>query len=131
MRDLLLRALSDTERGYGDRPISISDDALSHLADTAGGDARTALNALELAVESTPPDEQGVIDIDDTVAEESIQQQGRTAPAPPKRHSYEGHWVAQQYLPDLHKGRRFYNPSAEGYEAEVKARVERWRAREE
>ncbi len=82
VRDLLLRALSDTERGYGDRPISISDDALSHLADTAGGDARTALNALELAVESTPPDEQGAIDIDDTVAEESIQQQGRTAPAP-------------------------------------------------
>ncbi|MFN8475411.1 MAG: hypothetical protein U0822_24720 [Anaerolineae bacterium] len=39
----------------------------------AGGDARTALNALELAVESTPPDDQGVIHIDDTVAEESIQ----------------------------------------------------------
>ena len=73
MRDLLLRALRDTERGYGDRPITIADDALTHLADMAGGDARTALNALELAVESTPPDEQGVIPIDDTVAEESIQ----------------------------------------------------------
>ncbi len=84
VRDLLLRALHDTERGYGHRPITISDDALAHLADMAGGDARTALNALELAVESTPPDANGVIHIDDTVAEESIQQQGRTAPAPLK-----------------------------------------------
>ncbi|MFN8485197.1 MAG: hypothetical protein U0768_19340 [Anaerolineae bacterium] len=274
VRDLLLRALHDTERGYGDRSITISDDALTHLADMAGGNARTALNALELAVESTPPDEQGVIHIDDTVAEESIQRRvvrydkggdehydtisafiksvrgsdpdaalywlakmmlagedpefvmrrllilagedigladpngivvvtacanalqyvglpeakvhlamatvylatapksntmtqyfeaerviqeegagavpvhlrdasykgaarlghgkgyhSRAAdgPAPPKTHIYEGHWVAQQYLPDIHKDRRFYNPSEEGYEAEVKARVEKRR----
>ncbi len=46
----------------------------------------------------------------------------RTAP---RRHSYEGHWVAQQYLPDLHKDRRFYTPSDQGYEVEVKQRVER------
>ncbi|MFN8485218.1 MAG: hypothetical protein U0768_19445 [Anaerolineae bacterium] len=56
VRDLLLRALHDTERGYGDRPITIAADALAHLADMAGGDARTALNALELAVKSTAPD---------------------------------------------------------------------------
>ncbi|MFN8475399.1 MAG: hypothetical protein U0822_24660 [Anaerolineae bacterium] len=68
VRDLLLRALHDKERGYGDRPIDITDDALTHLADMAGGDARTALNALELAVESTPPDANGVTHIDDTVA---------------------------------------------------------------
>ena len=33
-------------------------------------------------------------------------------------HSYEGHWVAQQYLPDIHKDRCFCEPSDEGYEAE-------------
>ena len=43
-------------------------------------------------------------------------------------HSFEGHWVAQQYLPDIHQDRRFYTPSDEGYEAEVKARVARWRS---
>ena len=100
----------------------------------AGGDARTALNALELAVESTPPDANGVIHIDDRVAEESIQRRvvrydrRGGVPAPhPRRHSYAGHWVAQQYLPDIHKDRRFYNPSDQGYEAEVKARVEKRR----
>ncbi|MFN8497964.1 MAG: hypothetical protein U0641_08915 [Anaerolineae bacterium] len=66
VRDLLLRALHDTERGYGYRPIEMT------------GDARTALNALELAVESTPPDANGVIHIDDTVAEESIQRTSST-----------------------------------------------------
>ena len=53
---------------------------------------------------------------------------GAFRPRTPEMHSYEGHWVAQQYLPDIHKARRFYTPSAQGYEAEVKARVERWRA---
>ena len=36
--------------------------------------------------------------------------------------------MAQQYLPDLHKDRRFYNPSDQGYEAEIKAQVEKRRA---
>ncbi len=48
--------------------------------------------------------------------------------APPRRRRFEGQWVAQQYLPDIHKGRRFYNPSDQGCEANVKARVETWRA---
>lgn len=70
---LLKRALTDPERGYGARQIAITDEALAHLADIAGGDARTALNALELAVESTSPDSDGVIRIDRGVAEQSIQ----------------------------------------------------------
>ncbi|HZQ06604.1 MAG TPA: AAA family ATPase [Anaerolineae bacterium] len=70
---LLHRALKDPERGYGGRQIDITDDALEHLAELAGGDARSALNALELAVESTPPDADGVIHIDLDVAQESIQ----------------------------------------------------------
>ena len=70
---LMHRALRDNERGYGARKIEITDDALHHLADVAGGDARTALNALELAVESTSPGKDGVTRISLDVAQESIQ----------------------------------------------------------
>ena len=74
LRQLLQRGLRDTERGYGNRRVVISDAAIDHLVDVAGGDARSLLNALELAVETTPPDDDGVIAIDLTIAEESIQQ---------------------------------------------------------
>jgi putative ATPase len=70
---LMRRALSDKEHGYGERVIHISDEALEHLAHVAGGDARTALNALELAVESTAPSSDGFIRIDLDVAQDSIQ----------------------------------------------------------
>jgi putative ATPase len=70
---LLRRALRDKERGYGTRHIEITDDAVRHLAEVAGGDARSALNALELAVESTLPDADGVTRINLNVAQESIQ----------------------------------------------------------
>jgi putative ATPase len=71
---VLRRAVEDPEHGYGGRNVRISDDALAHLVRVAGGDARDALNALELAVESTPPHEDGVIHVTLEVAEESIQQ---------------------------------------------------------
>ena len=74
LRELLLRALRDPERGYGDRPITISEEAIAHLVDVAGGDARSLLNALELAVETTDPDGDGVVAINLAIAEESIQQ---------------------------------------------------------
>ena len=67
------RALSDPERGYGHLKIDMHDDALAHLVDVANGDARGVLNALELAIETTPPNTEGVIVIDVAVAEESIQ----------------------------------------------------------
>ena len=70
---LLERAIHDTERGYGTRLIEADEDAIEHIIHVAGGDARNALNALELAVESTPPDSQGVIHITLTVAQDSIQ----------------------------------------------------------
>ncbi len=70
---ILDRALSDPERGYGTRRVTLDPDAREHLIDVAGGDARNALNALELAVESTPPDKKGVIKITLEVAQESIQ----------------------------------------------------------
>ncbi|HEY88250.1 MAG TPA: AAA family ATPase [Thermoflexia bacterium] len=74
IRELLTRAWHNIEHGYGKRQITITSEALDHLARIAGGDARSALNALELAVESTPPDAEGRCQIDLAVAEESIQQ---------------------------------------------------------
>ena len=71
---LLDRALADPERGYGTKHIILDLAARSHLTEVASGDARNALNALELAVESTPPNEDGVIHITLDVAQESIQQ---------------------------------------------------------
>ena len=73
VRDLLNRALTDIERGYGGLIIDVDDDALDHLVRVAGGDARNALNALELAVESTPLNPDNTIHITLQVAQESIQ----------------------------------------------------------
>ncbi|MEB3185672.1 MAG: AAA family ATPase [Cyanobacteriota bacterium] len=74
LRQLLQRALADPERGYGDRAVAITATAVDHLVNVAGGDARSLLNALELAVETTEPDAEGAITIDLAIAEESIQQ---------------------------------------------------------
>jgi putative ATPase len=68
------QTLTDEQRGYGRLKVQIDDEALKHLVNVANGDARSLLNALELAVETTPPDETGVIHINLAVAEESIQQ---------------------------------------------------------
>ncbi len=71
---LIDRALADEERGYGTRAIVLDAAARSHIVEVASGDARNALNALELAVESTPPDRAGTVHITLDVAQESIQQ---------------------------------------------------------
>ncbi|MFN6337286.1 MAG: AAA family ATPase [Cyanobacteriota bacterium] len=73
LRRVLHRALSDPERGYGARPISLTPEAEAHWVDVANGDARGLLNALELAVETTEPDAEGRLVIDLAIAEESIQ----------------------------------------------------------
>ncbi len=73
METILNRALTDRERGYGDKTISIDLDARDHLMGLSNGDARNLLNALELAVGSTPPGKDGAIHITLNVAEESIQ----------------------------------------------------------
>jgi putative ATPase len=70
---ILDMAIADKDRGYGNRKVLLESDAREHLVDVSGGDARNALNALELAVESTPPDSHGKIQITLEVAQESIQ----------------------------------------------------------
>ncbi len=74
LRTIAYAALADAERGYGQLNVEVAPDALEHLVQVSSGDARSLLNAIELAVETTPPDAQGVIHIDMAVAEESIQQ---------------------------------------------------------
>ncbi|MEE3392819.1 MAG: AAA family ATPase [Lachnospiraceae bacterium] len=73
LRELLKRALKDSERGMGAYNAEIDDDALDFLADAANGDAREGLNALELGVLTTDMSSDGVIHITLPVAEECIQ----------------------------------------------------------
>ena len=70
---LLRRALNDSERGLGHLNICADEDAVRHLARIADGDARKALNSLDIAALTTPPDADGMIRITLTVAEQSIQ----------------------------------------------------------
>lgn len=72
IKELILNAINDKERGFGNKNIEIADDALDFLADVANGDARAALNAIELAVITTD-EENGIIRIDIDVAQECIQ----------------------------------------------------------
>src|SRR5665213_314081 len=72
--ELLRRALTDAERGLGHVPIQADEDALRHLAKVSDGDARKALNSLEIAALTTPPGGDGVIRLDLATAEQCIQQ---------------------------------------------------------
>jgi len=231
IRTLLGRALSDPERGYGTRKVQLDSAASDHLINVSGGDVRNALNALELAVESTPPDEDDVIYVTLEVAQESdtisafiksvrgsdpdaalywlakmlyagedprfilrrlvilasedigladpmglvvtssaiqafefiglpegifpiVEATLYLATAPKSKvevpnpikdanrdavalghgkgykypHDHPEHFLPQQYLPREILGTYFYNPSSQGYEAQVAERLDRWRA---
>ena len=73
LRDILFMALNDPVRGFGGKKIKIDDEAVLHLCNSANGDARSILNAIELAVETTAQDKNGEIRISREIAEESIQ----------------------------------------------------------
>lgn len=73
LRQIIQQALTDPDRGYGRRKIQLDPEALEHLVNVANGDARALLNALELAVSTTPIDDAGMTHITLAVAEESIQ----------------------------------------------------------
>jgi putative ATPase len=77
LRETAARALQDRARGYGNWRVSFEERALDHLVEVAGGDARSLLNALELAVETTPevwpPPAGAEIYVSFSAAEESIQ----------------------------------------------------------
>ena len=73
LEQVLDQALTHSERGYGRLSITLDAEARHHLISTANGDARSVLNALELAVETTPPDADGHLHITLPIAEDSIQ----------------------------------------------------------
>jgi len=74
---ILKAALKDKERGFGKLKIDLDKDALSHLARASDGDARRALNALEIGTLTTKPDKSGKVHYTLEVAEESIQRFNR------------------------------------------------------
>lgn len=73
IKELLRRAVTDREKGMGTYRAAAEEDALDFLADVAGGDARAALNAIELGILTTDRSEDGLIHITLDVAQECIQ----------------------------------------------------------
>ena len=73
IKTLIMRAVTDVERGLGVYKAQIDEDALEFLADICGGDARSALNAIELGILTTKPSEDGIVHISLDVAGECIQ----------------------------------------------------------
>ena len=73
IRELLIRAVTDVEKGMGSYNAQIDDEALDFLADVCNGDARAALTAIELGVLTTDRSEDGIIHVDINVASECIQ----------------------------------------------------------
>ncbi len=73
IKGALIRAAGDRRKGLGEYNAVIDEDALSHIARVAGGDLRTAYNALELAVLTTPPQADGSVRVSLSDAEQSIQ----------------------------------------------------------
>lgn len=73
IKKIIRNALTDKERGLGNMDIEIEEDALNFLADICDGDARIALNALELAVLTSPVGSDGKFHIDIQLIEECIQ----------------------------------------------------------
>ena len=73
IKELILRAITDVDRGLGAYKATITDEALDFLADISNGDARSALNAIEIGVLTTQRSENGKIEINLSVAQECIQ----------------------------------------------------------
>ncbi len=73
IRSIIDMALKDPERGLGQYPVSIDEQTVSQICNLSNGDARIALNALELATVTTPPDASGAIVITQTVLEDCMQ----------------------------------------------------------
>lgn len=74
LKSILERALSDKEKGLGNLRVKIDADALEHLISVSNGDARIALNGLELGVLTTSPNEEGIINITLEIAQDCVQQ---------------------------------------------------------
>lgn len=78
IRNIILRCIKDEKKGLGNYNVKINEDALEHMVNISNGDARSALNALELAVLTTEKNSNGEIVIDLHTAEECIQKRAIT-----------------------------------------------------
>ena len=78
IQQAIQEALTDSTRGLGDYPVHLEEKALQHLTRATNGDLRSALNGLELAVKSTPKNEQGEIKITLPIIEECVQRKAIT-----------------------------------------------------
>lgn len=74
IKEIILRALKDEERGLGNEAVRLEEEGLEYLAHAARGDARSALNALELAVLTTAPGSDGIKVIDSEILKDCVQQ---------------------------------------------------------
>ncbi|CAK1247803.1 replication-associated recombination protein A [Fructobacillus tropaeoli] len=79
IKKAIKRALMDKESGLGNYQVNLTDEALTHLSQATNGDLRSALNSLELAVLSTKPNANGVIQVTLAVVEETTQRQALVA----------------------------------------------------
>lgn len=78
IKSAIERVLKDEEDGYGDKNITIKEEAMTHFATSTNGDLRSVLNGLELAITSTPENEHGEIIITLEVAEQCMQKKSFT-----------------------------------------------------
>lgn len=78
IQQALERAILDEKRGLGQLQLQVDDNAMQHFTHFSNGDVRSSLNALELAAKSTPADDNGVIHITLTIAEQCLQQKALT-----------------------------------------------------
>ncbi|HEX9975945.1 MAG TPA: replication-associated recombination protein A, partial [Dehalococcoidales bacterium] len=107
VRTIILRAMKDKERGLGDLNVELDEDALNHIVTMAKGDARIALNALEMAALTTPADAEGKRHVPLATIEDAIQH-------PAVRYDKSGD---QHYdlISALHKSMRGSDPDAALY----------------
>ncbi|MDF2677969.1 MAG: ATPase central domain protein, partial [Bacillota bacterium] len=73
IKKVLKRAVIDKEKGYGNKKVEITEEALNHIVENSNGDIRKALSALEIGIETTEENDDGIIIIDILIAEECIQ----------------------------------------------------------
>lgn len=107
IRTIITRALKDEENGLGKLKAVVDEDAMAHLALTAGSDARVALNTLELAVTSTPANSRGKRRITLAVVEEAVQHRAL--------HYDKGGEQHFDLISALHKSMRDSDPDASLY----------------
>ena len=141
VKEAIQIALTDPERGF-DFPVELDDDALDFIATSTNGDLRSAFNLLDLAVLSTPENDDGVRHITLDIMENSLQRSYITMAKDGDGHysgskelgnaqdylyphNYSGHWVKQAYLPEKIRDHHYFKPEDTGkYEKALAQRKE-------